>query len=475
MIQIARLINDEIKDLNPKMSWPPKEDDLKPSRITDYIPRLLDVFLTVLITGKSLDSESSSTERTIRLKESFAQDIVFSATNGVVKTPKSVLFPSVVKALCSNTEIVKLINKYGHGVSYDLVEEIETEYALKVINEQRENRVVIPPIVTQEETRSTVALMVADNIDNLECTLSGSGTSHRVNSILVTEQKERESGHGSDDHEYAPPVAKKCRRSLPATVVTRDIPEYYGGKREGPGELQLVQNLGVSSCYRDKAKEMALCYLVWIEVRKLETHPLLLTPGWTGCNIKVRDRVVVVESTISYLDTIDSPATDLKTAYEVLSRGCEIKNRLQLSAFVCVFDQAFYAKVMEVYWKHKELFDGIVIMMGGFHLLLMLLGVIGSRFGDAGLRELAVQSDVVAEGSVDKSLNGKQYNRAVRLHKCVYEALMRLLLKEFESSVQSLPILNLEQLKLELNQEEFERVLSSREFREFGEQFHVCV
>lgn len=144
-------------------------------------------------------------------------------------------------------------------------------------------------------------------------------------------------------------------------------------------------------------------------------------PEWTGFNIKVRDRVVVVESTISYLDTIDSPATDLKTAYEVLSRGCEIKDRMQLNAVVCVFDQAFYAKAMEVYWKRKELFVGLVIMMRGFHLFLMLLGVIGSRFGDAGLRELAVQSDVVAEGSVDKALNGKQYNRAVRLHKCGYE------------------------------------------------------
>ena len=58
------------------------------------------------------------------------------------------------------------------------------------------------------------------------------------------------------------------------------------------------------------------------------------------------------------------------------------------------------------------------LMMRGFHLLLMLSGVIGSRFGDARLRELAVQSDVLAEGSVDKVLNGKQYNRAVRLHKC---------------------------------------------------------
>ena len=134
-------------------------------------------------------------------------------------------------------------------------------------------------------------------------------------------------------------------------------------------------------------------------------------PGWTDFNINVRDRVVVVESTISYLDTIDSRATDLKTAYEVLSRGCEIKDRLQLTAVVCVLDQAFYAKAMEVYWKHKQLFVGLVIMMGGFNLLLMLLGVIRSRFGDAGLRELAVQSDVVAEGSVDKALNVKQYNR----------------------------------------------------------------
>ena len=215
--------------------------------------------------------------------------------------------------------------------------------------------------------------MVADNIDNLECTLSGSGTSHRVNSILVTERNETENRDELDDQDFAPPVAKKCRRSLPATVVTREIPEYYGGKRKGPGELPLVQNLGIRSSYSDKAKELTLRYLVWLEIRKLETHPLLLVPGWTGFNVNIRDRVVVVESTISYLDTVDSPATDLKTTDEVLSRGCEVKDRLKLNAAVSVFDQAFYAKAMEVYCKHKELFCGLVIMMGGFHLLLMLL------------------------------------------------------------------------------------------------------
>ena len=34
--------------------------------------------------------------------------------------------------------------------------------------------------------------MVADNLDNLECTLTGSGTSHRINSILVQKKVDKE-------------------------------------------------------------------------------------------------------------------------------------------------------------------------------------------------------------------------------------------------------------------------------------------
>ena len=86
--------------------------------------------------------------------------------------------------------------------------------------------------------------------------------------------------------------------------------------------------------YDDKAKEQRMQYLVWVEVRRLKTHPLLLVLGWTGFNIKVRDNIVVSESAIDYLDTLHSPATDLKTAYEVLSRGCKVRDRLQLKAIV---------------------------------------------------------------------------------------------------------------------------------------------
>ena len=69
--------------------------------------------------------------------------------------------------------------------------------------------------------------------------------------------------------------------------------------------------------------------------------------------------------------------------------------------------------------------------MGVFHTICNLPGIIGKRFLDARLRDLAVESGVIAEGSVDRVLNGQQYNRGIRLHKLLYEALKRLAWKGF--------------------------------------------
>ena len=132
------MLHNEIKTHPPAMSWPPKEHGLDPSKLSNYIPDLLDRFCSVLITGKSSNNGLNISERTVCLKDSIAQDMVYSVSNGNIKTPKSVLFPAVVKSLCNNTEVVRLINHYGHGISYSVIEEIETEHALQIISEQKE-------------------------------------------------------------------------------------------------------------------------------------------------------------------------------------------------------------------------------------------------------------------------------------------------------------------------------------------------
>lgn len=118
-------------------------------------------------------------------------------------------------------------------------------------------------------------------------------------------------------HLTTPPAKRKCKHCLTADVINKEIPEYYGGRCVGPGILSHVQYLGISWSYQEITKKLHLHYRFWIQQRKLPTCLLLLVPSWTGFFIEILDNIVIIPSTIRYLDMLDSPATDLKTAYEV--------------------------------------------------------------------------------------------------------------------------------------------------------------
>ena len=87
------------------------------------------------------------------------------------------------------------------------------------------------------------------------------------------------------------PTKRKCLRSLPANAVLREIPEYYSDKRSGPGEL--IQKLDESRKYTETNYYQRLNHLIWIEVRKHKTHPVLLVPGRTGFQITIRKDMVI--------------------------------------------------------------------------------------------------------------------------------------------------------------------------------------
>ena len=46
------------------------------------------------------------------------------------------------------------------------------------------------------------------------------------------------------------------------------------------------------------------------------------------------------------------------------------------------------------------------------------------------MRDILIQSGTIAEGSVDKAVFGKMYNRGIRAYKIVYEAIVRKIFEE---------------------------------------------
>ena len=168
---------------------------------------------------------------------------------------------------------------------------------------------------------------------------------------------------------------------------------------------------------------------MWLLSRKSGTDNQTFSSR-TRFNIKVRNEIAVSQDTVSYLPTTNTPATDMSTINEVLEQSLGIVECLQLSNIVCVFDQALFAKAAEIVWKHKK-FKNIVIKMGFFHTICNFLCIMGKRFNYAGLSDLCVESGVLAEVSVSGVMEGRKYNRTVRVHKLVYESLLRLAWKGF--------------------------------------------
>ena len=68
-----------------------------------------------------------------------------------------------------------------------------------------------------------------------------------------------------------------------------------------------------------------------------------------------------------------------------------------------------------------------IVGMGAFYSSCNFFATIGKRFKDSGLRDIAVESAVIAEGIIEVLLEGRQVTRTVRIHKTIYKALQRLI------------------------------------------------
>ena len=106
----------------------------------------------------------------------------------------------------------------------------------------------------------------------------------------------------------------------------------------------------------------------------------------------------------------------LQNAFESLS-----KESLQTT------DWQLYAITQQVKWCRPEQSKMHIVRIGKLHTLSCFIAAIGKLWGDGGLRDLLVDSDVYAGSTADLMLAAKQFHRAVRGLTLLYEALSYLL------------------------------------------------
>lgn len=401
------------------MPWPPLSTDLNIDAADTMVPMEL-YNLIAWCTGASdepvFDKKVQLPEDTNRRLLSICQDIVYLASSGKKPTPKSLALGLTVRHLTGSSQLLDILSRLGHCISTSSTIGFETALA----EYQLATETDIPKCMSKQHP----TVLVWDNIDFGEETLSGRGTTHHTNGIMVQSKMK------SEDHRVTVSIRKGVRTLQPQ----KSVPDLYiHTKRQGPQELNvpLLEYDTVPSM--ELAQKTDTIYVLL----KYSCHAVSDTslPGWTGFNCSTQTSSLP-KSALYYLPVIEASPTEMTTVNTILTRSVEIADRLELESIVTVYDQAIYAKAQQIRWKDQNLMQRIIPRLGEFHTAMSFMAVIGKRFKEAGLQDVLIESNVVAVGSINGVISGHHYNRSIRAHKLLFEAMHILRLRSF---LQSLP------------------------------------
>ena len=138
--------------------------------------------------------------------------------------------------------------------------------------------------------------------------------------------------------------------------------------------------------------------------------------GWSAFNAEMSS-ITLPRTVIGYCPMIAGSPTEYSTIYTVLKTVQEMSKHLQQSTAVITFDLAIYSKAKEIHWRYPEEFQNLVIRLGGFHIALNYLALIGKMFQESGLEDVFIESGLYGSSSTMALLQGKSYNRGIRGHK----------------------------------------------------------
>lgn len=319
----------------------------------------------------------------------------------------------------------------GHCISYENVQVMDTSLAKEILAQSDLFGVVVPSNIPPG-----VFIQVAgDNNDINEETLDGKQTTHVTTMVLYQ--------RGQFGPEPMPTMYAdhtKRTRSLKSTGMCESMREYSAyGKRPvvssflGQVETEwfkCTENLHSASCQVDLA--WALLRMTPVKLFEVDLFPTKKqkVPGWSAFNAVVHPHVPT-KTNIGYCPMIDGSPTDFSTVYTVMKTVQSMMASLGQKDSVITFDLAIYVKAKEIQWRLKEEFKDTVIRLGGFHIAINYLALLGKKYEMSGIEDLLVESGIYGSSITTAILKGKSYNRGVRAHKLVMEAMFRLQWRSF--------------------------------------------
>ena len=432
IFETAKAIKRDLHNVKGISSCPLSLSDLSSATSKAMIPESLYCLLRWIISNDDIEIEPSegcmnrSDERKVL---SIAQDIINAATHAKVKTPKHCSLALSVRHWTRSKQIITVLNRLGHFASYDEVEIMDTAFADEIIASIDRDEVVVPSNIMQ----GVFTQVAADNLNLIEETIDGQNTTHATSIVLLQRNQFGPKNKRLTVADHL--TRKRALEKLPSTVFEKHETKNFG---KHPDVKMFVEKVK-DDWYKDHCMSSAWnTDMLWAFTRLCPTKIFTATispstqqvPNWGGFQAKVTSSISSLTN-IGYCPLIRASPTEYLTVYTVLRTVSKMMRSLKQETSVITFDLAIYTKAKEIQWKYNNEFKNTVIRLGGFHIVLNYLAVIGKMICNSGIEDLMIESGILGTNTVSSVLRGKMYNRGVRAHKLMLEAMFRLQWKSF--------------------------------------------
>ena len=351
-------------------------------------PELTKLLLTSVLSGKG-----KCTKRISRPVHSIAQDLTCKSNIGRKRTKKHVKLGLCKKRITASVDAVRWLNHFGHSISYDKINALETKLAKEQVNNQT-NTSLVPTHIQP----SVFVTFCFDNCDNNMESIYNA-TLYGTNGIIV-QQLDKQRVEATENN--CTIVSTERRRSFKPTY--HELQPYIKEKeRKNPIPIKQVDtNINQLDGILSRQEDLSLLIL------RYRDKDNQVMPGWKAFFYEITKETTDTHIA-GYLPTICQSPTKMDVVLEVLKQYKQKVEALNLNETDLVLDHAIYAKAVEIVMNEKftDLRTFINIRMGGFHAASIFLGVIGKRFKDAGLKDLIMESRLLGEDQVDQMLKGK--------------------------------------------------------------------
>jgi hypothetical protein len=126
------------------------------------------------------------------------------------------------------------------------------------------------------------------------------------------------------------------------------------------------------------------------------------------------------------------PPTSEAAVAEALQICMKASSKLGNTHTIVTQDLAVYEISYGLRHANPELYDGLILRLGGFHLQMNFLGSIGKLMLNSGLKHVFVKAMLLLPGTADNILNVNGYYQSMRAHMSVYEGMLNLWWDAFE-------------------------------------------